>query len=109
MQAEYTLNNIKVFCVKQSGDEQVWTNKGATYHWNRGRDTPSGLVNGVVRKLAGTDASGTKIWVVAGSFKINPNGSISRFTGLPRKLQTTFEPHATNTSNPIDFPALETA
>ena len=105
MQTEHTLNNIKIFCVKQSGDEQVWTNKGTTYHWNRGRDTPSGLVNGVVRKLAGIDATGTKIWVVAGSFKIEPNGSISRFTGLPKKLQTTFVPHVTNT---IDMPVLET-
>ena len=108
MNAEYTLTQLKTWCINQSGDEQTWINKGTTYHWNQGKDTATGLVNGVVRKLAGIDASGHQIWVVAGSLKINPNGTIARFTGIPSKIQKTFEPHATNTSNPIDFPALET-
>jgi hypothetical protein len=92
MNAETTLIKVKQFCIADSGDEQIWTNKGTTYYWNRGKDTPSGLVNGVVRKLAGTDATGTKIWVVAGSIKIDANGTILRWTGLPRKVQKTFEP-----------------
>jgi hypothetical protein len=107
--AEHTLTQIKLFCINQSGDEQIWTNKGTTYHWNRGKDTSTGMINGVVRKLAGIDATGFKIWVVAGSIKINPNGTVARFTGIPSKVQKTFEPHATNTTNPIDFPVLETA
>ena len=106
MNAEYTLTQLKLWCIAQSSNEQVWTNKGTQYHWNRGKDTSSGLINGVVRKLAGTGAQGD-IWVVAGSFKINPNGTIARFTGIPSKVQKTFEPHATNTNNPIDFPVLE--
>jgi hypothetical protein len=109
MNAEYTLTQIKVHCVKDSGDEQIWTNKGTTYYWNRGRDTANGLVNGVVRKLAGIDANNEKIWVVAGSFKIAANGQILRFTGIPSKTQKTFEPHSSNTINPIDFPAIEVA
>jgi hypothetical protein len=92
MNAETTLIKVKQFCITDSGDEQIWTNKGTTYYWNRGKDTPSGLVNGVVRKLAGTDATGTKIWVVAGSIKIDANGTILRWTGIPRKVQKTFEP-----------------
>lgn len=92
MNAEYTLLNVKQHCLSSSGDEQIWTNKGTTYYWNRGKDTATGLVNGVVRKLAGVDASGSKIWVVAGSFKIDEHGTILRFTGLPKKLQKTFEP-----------------
>lgn len=92
MNPEQTILKLKQFCIAQSGDEQIWTNKGTTYHWNRGRDSATGLVNGVVRKLAGTDANGCKIWVVAGSFKISPHGAIERFTGIPRKVQTTFEP-----------------
>jgi hypothetical protein len=107
MNAENTLIKIKQFCLADSKDEQVWTNKGTTYHWNRGKDTASGLINGVVRKLAGTDANGTKIWVVAGSLKIAANGQVLRFTGIPSKIQKTFEPHSSNTSNPVDFPALE--
>jgi len=88
MNAEHTLTALKQFCSANSGDEQVWENKGTTYHWNRGKDTASGMVNGVVRKLAGIDVSGRQIWVVAGSFKIDADGSIIRFTGLPKKDQT---------------------
>jgi hypothetical protein len=108
MSAEYTLTQLKLWCIAQSKDEQIWTNKGTTYYWNRGKDTSTGLINGVVRKLAGIDASGEKIWVVAGSIKIDPNGQILRFTGIPKKVQKTFEPHLSNTSNPVDFPVLET-
>ena len=92
MNAETTLLNVKQYCLSDSKDEQIWTNKGTTYHWNRGKDTASGLINGVIRKLAGIDPTGFKIWVVAGSFKIAPNGTILRWTGMPRKLQSTFEP-----------------
>ena len=91
MNAEYTLTQLKLWCIAQSGDEQIWTNKDTTYHWNRGKDTATGLVNGVVRKLAGIDASGKQIWVVAGSFKIDENGKVLRFTGIPSKIQKTFE------------------
>ena len=92
MNAEHTLLNIKQHCLADSGNEQVWTNKGTTYQWTRGRDTVTGLVNGVVRKLAGIDASGKQIWTVAGSFKISEHGTVLRFTGLPKKLQKSFEP-----------------
>jgi len=91
MTAETTLLNIRQYCLSNSKDGQVWTNKGTTYHWNRGKDTVSGLINGVVRKLAGIDPTGYQIWVVAGSLKIDPTGTILRWTGLPKKLQTTFE------------------
>ena len=107
MNAEYTLTQLKLWCIAQSGDEQIWFNKDTHYQWTRGKDTPTGLINGVVRKLAGVDASGKQIWVVAGSLKINPNGTVARFTGIPSKVQKTFEPHASNTNSPINFPKLE--
>ena len=94
MNSENTLINVKKFCLADSKDEQIWTNKGTTYHLNRGKDTSTGLINGVVRKLAGVDATGYQIWVVAGSIKIDTNGVILRWTGLPRKVQKTFEPVA---------------
>ena len=89
MTATNTLESLKDYCTKSSKDPfgQIWQGKNGTYHWNRGRDTASGLINGVVRKLAGVDASGSKIWVVAGSFKIDPDGTITRFTGIPKKDQ----------------------
>jgi len=92
MNAEYTLTQLKVWCIKQSGDEQIWTNKGTTYYWNRGKDTASGMINGVVRKLAMITPEGEKIWTLAGSIKIDASGAVLRFTGIPRKVQKTFEP-----------------
>lgn len=95
MSAEKIIESLKDFCIKSSGDVlgQTWHGKSGTYCWNRGRDKPNGEVNGVVRKLAGIDASGLQIWVVAGSFKIAANGTIHRFTGLSkanwRELEST--------------------
>jgi len=89
MSVENTIQALQDYCTKNSGDTlgQIWNGKNGTYYWNTGRSTTGGLVNGVVRKLAGIDASGRQIWVVAGSFKIDPNGTILRFTGLPKKDQ----------------------
>jgi hypothetical protein len=86
MNTEITINAVKKFCKANSGDEQMWSGNNATYHWNLGKITDQGTVNGVVRKLAGVDATHGKIWVVAGSLKIMPNGDIVRFTGLNKKL-----------------------
>lgn len=90
MSVDKTIESIKEFCTKNSGDAlgQTWQGNKATYHWNSGKLAADGTLNGVVRKLAGIDASGAQIWVVAGSFKISPTGQILRFTGLPKKLQT---------------------
>jgi hypothetical protein len=90
MSVDKTIEAIKEFCTKNSGDAlgQTWNGNKATYHWNSGKLAADGTLNGVVRKLAGIDASGHQIWVVAGSFKIASTGQILRFTGLPKKLQT---------------------
>jgi hypothetical protein len=89
MSAINTIAALQDYCTKSSGDKlgQIWNGKNGTYYWNTGRTTMGGLVNGVVRKLAATDANGTQIWVVAGSFKIASDGTILRFTGLPKKDQ----------------------
>ncbi len=90
MSVDKTIEAIKEFCTKNSGDAlgQTWNGNKATYHWNSGKLAADGTLNGVVRKLAGIDAAGHQIWVVAGSFKIAPTGQILRFTGPPKKLQT---------------------
>jgi hypothetical protein len=91
MDANSTIEAVKQFCKSSSGDPQIWSGNKATYHWNIGKITQQGIVNGVVRKLAGIDSgSGNQIWVVAGSLKISPEGTILRFTGLPKKLQAQF-------------------
>ena len=89
MSADKTIEALHNWCKKTSPgqDTQIWQGKNGTYHWNIGRTTADGSVNGVVRKLAGIDASGRQIWVVAGSFKIDADGTITRFTGIPKKEQ----------------------
>lgn len=89
MSAEKIIESLKEFCIKSSGDTlgQIWHGNKATYCWTQGKTTADGTVNGVVRKLVGVDASGRQIWVVAGSLKISAEGSILRFTGLPKKFQ----------------------
>jgi hypothetical protein len=108
MSAELTLEALSSFCRKDSGDSQVWTNKGATYHWNRGKETADGMINGVVRKLAGVEANGNKIWVVAGSIKISKSGEIIRFTGMPKKTQKILQ-GVGNITAQAETKALETA
>jgi hypothetical protein len=85
MSAINTLYSLEQFCQDSSGETSRWQGNSAVYMWNEGKTTSEGIINGVVRKLAGTDASGKEIWVVAGSFKIAANGEILRFTGISKK------------------------
>jgi hypothetical protein len=107
MSTQKTIEALKQFCVTNSGDAlgQTWQGNKATYHWNEGKYDVNGTLNGVVRKLAGIDASGHQIWVVAGSFKIASSGTILRFTGLPKKFQTSIEASITT---PITAPVQST-
>ena len=92
MNANSTIEAVKKFCESSSGDPFTWSGNKSTYQWNIGKVTPQGVVNGVVRKLAGIDSgSGKQIWVVAGSLKILADGTIARFTGLPKKFQPVIE------------------
>jgi len=88
MSAINTITALEQFCNNQTGNSQTWTGKSGIYQWNIGRSNTNGLVNGVVRKLAGIDNTGKEIWVVAGSMKIDVDGSILRFTGLSKKDQS---------------------
>jgi len=87
MSVEKTIEALSQFCKQNSNDTQLWQGKSGSYQWTVGKVTGLGILNGVVRKLAGVDVSGKQIWVVAGSFKIDQAGNILRFTGLSRKDQ----------------------
>jgi hypothetical protein len=87
MNALKTIDKVKDFCKANSGSEQIWAGNKNTYQWSLGKTTNQGVVNGVVRKLAGIDVSGKQIWAVAGSLKILADGTISRFTGLSKATQ----------------------
>lgn len=86
-----TIQALQQWSKQNSGDPHIWNGNAGTYQWSIGKTTRLGILNGVVRKLAGADLQGTKIWVVAGSFKINEAGNILRFTGLARKDQLLIE------------------
>jgi hypothetical protein len=91
MSAQRTIDALHEYCKSNSKDSMVWQGKNGTYHWNLGKTTENGTVNGVIRKLAGVDTGGRKIWVVAGSLKIAATGEILRFTGLAKKEQQSIQ------------------
>jgi len=81
------LENIRSICRNEWGDESVYEGPSGKYKWEVGRDTGNGIINGVVRKFVAEDKDGNEIYTVAGSFKINNDGEVSRWTGLPRRFQ----------------------
>lgn len=87
MSSSNTLTALESFCTNSTGNSSKWIGNNGQYQWNLGRASKDGNVNGVVRKLAGIDALGKEIWVVAGSIKITPAGEILRFTGMTKAHQ----------------------
>ena len=81
------LENIRTICRTTWGDDNVYEGPSGKYKWEVGRDTGNGIINGVVRKMVAEDKDGNEIYTVAGSFKINDNGEVARWTGLPRRFQ----------------------
>ena len=84
--AEHVIELFKEHCVKSTGVANSWHGKSNTYQFEIGRPTANGTINGVIRKLAGIDASGRQIWAVAGSIKVDIDGEFQRGTGIPRTL-----------------------
>lgn len=91
MSAENTLVYLEKYCRNSTKQENQWHGNSSIYKWTKGKTDSNGTVNGVVRKLAGISNTGEQIWVVAGSFKIAIDGSIIRFTGLPKSVQNTIQ------------------
>lgn len=88
--AELVFDQLKAHCISSTGDTNTWQGKSGTYKYEIGRPTANGTINGVIRKLAGIEAGGKQIWVVAGSIKVDVNGDWHRGTGIPRAKQTEF-------------------
>ena len=93
--AEHALELFKAHCAKSTGIANQWIGKSNTYQFDIGRPTANGTINGVIRKLAGTDVSGKQIWAVAGSIKIDIEGEFHRGTGIPRALMKEITEQAT--------------
>jgi hypothetical protein len=96
-----TINSLSNYCTQTTGDHQTWQGNKATYRWNIGKFAQDGTLNGVVRKFVTLEnavfADYNKISVVAGSFKIAPDGTILRFTGLPKKTQVLIQTSVVHT------------
>jgi hypothetical protein len=88
--AELVFEQLRDYCKSSTGTDNTWQGKSGTYKYEIGRPTANGTINGVIRKLAGIEASGNQIWVVAGSIKVDLNGEWHRGTGLPRAMQKEF-------------------
>lgn len=84
--AEHVIELFKEHCIKSTGTANSWVGKSNTYQFEIGRPTANGTINGVIRKLAGIEASGRQIWAVAGSIKVDIDGEFHRGTGIPRVL-----------------------
>lgn len=91
MSLSSTLTSLRNFCNLSSSTNNKWYGASGYYMWTPGKTTADGTLNGVVRKLAGIDQTNKEIWVVAGSFKVDKDGMIRRFTGLSRKNQKLIE------------------
>ena len=85
--SQEVLENIRTICRTTWGDESVYEGPSGKYKWELGRDKGNGIINGVVRKMIAEDKDGNEIYAVAGSFKIDPTGEVTRWTGLPRRFQ----------------------
>lgn len=92
------LDNIKSICRSTWGDENKYEGPSGKYKWEVGRDTGNGIINGVVRKFVAEDKEGNEIYTVAGSFKIDSTGEVTRWTGLPRRFQKEASEMATGTN-----------
>ena len=91
MSVTHTLTALESFCRNSSGNHNQWSGNSGQYQWTIGRESTNNITNGVIRKYVGTNDNGDKIWVVAGSFKIQDTGEILRFTGLPKKVQAVIQ------------------
>ena len=76
------MSEIRSICVEQTGKEDHYKGKSGSYKFIMGRDRADGGITAVVHKVLDNSIS-----KVAGSIKIDPNGEILRFTGMPRKSQ----------------------
>jgi len=81
------LDNIKSICKNTWGDENVYEGPAGKYKREKRRETINRKINSLVRKYIAEDKQGNEIYTVAGSFKIDSTGEVTRWTGLPRRFQ----------------------
>ena len=84
-QARLVLDQVTSKCQQDTKTNNRWSGKSGSYMYIMGRENADGKATGVVHKFA-SDGSHK----LAGSFKILVDGTVTRWTGLPKSILSKF-------------------
>ena len=79
--AQLVLDQVRHRCQADTQTNNKWTGKSGNYMYIMGRERSDGRATGVVHKFHENPDCSHKL---CGSFKIMPDGNITRFTGLSK-------------------------
>lgn len=80
--ANRTLDAISEACYQQTKAANVYRHNGKDYFWEVGRENADGAITGTIYQYSGPRTNPKTTVTKAGSFRINPNGTIARGVGL---------------------------
>lgn len=80
--ADRTLDAISEACYRQTKTRNVYRHNGRDLFWEVGRENADGAITGTIYRLSGPLGNPKTTITKAGSFRINPNGTIARGVGL---------------------------
>lgn len=79
LEAGLTLDQIRETCLKEHDSQNVWSHNGARYFYDIGREHDDGAITGKILRMQGDPLPDGRIPCKAvGSFRIEPDGKISR-------------------------------
>ena len=88
-QARIVIDQVTALCQKDTQTNNRWNGKSGSYMYIMGGENADGKATGVVHKFA-SDGSHR----LAGSFKVLSDGTITRWTGLPKSSLSKFTAYA---------------
>jgi hypothetical protein len=80
--ANRTLDVISEACFRQTKTSNVYRHKGKDHFWEVGQENADGAITGTIYRYSGPRISPDVSITKAGSFRINPNGTLARGVGL---------------------------
>jgi len=84
-QARLVLDQVTARCQQDTNSNNRWGGKSGSYMFIMGRENADGKATGVVHKFASDESH-----KLAGSFKVLADGTITRWTGLPKSSLSKF-------------------
>jgi hypothetical protein len=82
-----TMDRLTARCIAQTASQNMFKLDGNSYFWETGREQDDGAITGTITKLIGDIRAESCACARAGTFRIEPNGQISR-GGLLKRLLT---------------------